>query len=180
MKKIDIDQLKRENIYHTPPNFLEEVQNNVFSKITENQKSEPKGKIIPLFWKYAVAAAIVLFVSIGGFWLINTSETKSENITTTNTKISKEEFIPNNISNNSVELSSENEKIPTEKIENTTTHLAKNTPTPKQKNIPIKQENINPSNIEENTEEILSLYTQNELAILTKEVQNDVYLDLFD
>lgn len=178
MKKIDINSLKKENIYHLPENFFGNMQSEVFSKI-----KEPQTPIYHLennknpFRKYALVAAIALLLAGITTWMMlgstdnkeslisktNTEETSIYNEGTTRNTIEKTESTPMIIAENS-----RNEH-------NLTALKQEKTPTNKEENSSPKKTIIS----DENIEDILSVYSQNELAILSQEVENDVYLDLF-
>lgn len=178
MKKIDIDNLKKENIYRLPENFFGNMQSEVFSKI-----KEPQTPIYHLenrknpFRKYALAAAITLLLAgITTWMMLGSTDNRDNHIVTTDTK----EF------NNYTEETTQNTIVETEK---TPVIMAENT-AKESMSTPLKQENLTPQKEEnsspkktqisdENIENMLSVYSQNELAILSQEAENDIYLDLF-
>ena len=69
MKKIDIDQLERKNLYKVPTGSFEDLQSKVLSGLHQKEVKEVKkqAKIVSIGWKYAAAAAIVLLFGLGFF-----------------------------------------------------------------------------------------------------------------
>lgn len=71
MKDLDIEKLARKNIYSTPPDFFSEVQSNVFNAVREQEKVlvlPTAGRSRNRTW-YAAAAAVALV--IGGTFVYN-------------------------------------------------------------------------------------------------------------
>ena len=67
-EKIDIDNLKRDNIYATPKNFFEDFEGKIMQKTTEleQQKIHHIPYSIPKKW-YTMAASVVLLIGLGIF-----------------------------------------------------------------------------------------------------------------
>lgn len=181
MKSIDIEKLKRENIYQTPDDFFSEVQRNVLARIQE-EKPQKTGKIIPLFRKYAVAAAVLVFFGLGIFGFMNyfNNEEKITNI-------------------NNGKPAEQQEKIITIEEKNNEEKIAKNPnmedkiliplspiPIPNMYDVGFHEDPIYypPSdevqNIDKEIDEVLESYSSNELAALTTQVEQDIYLDIFN
>lgn len=72
MKSIDIEQLKRKNIYKTPNNFFDDVQDNVLKNTVDKDRHsigfKPNNYLVK--WWYAVAAIFVLGFGIIGIFMI--------------------------------------------------------------------------------------------------------------
>lgn len=181
MKKINIDELKKENIYTTPPHFFEEVQNNVLAKLKETPKKSDTGVIIPILKKYSIAATLLILLSVGALFVFNSSK-KSNNIApNTNTySLNTEEYIEN------TETKTSPESISQEEIKTVSPNIIVATT---QKTIhqndktvikPQEKTSETTENFEQKVDEILSSYTSNELAVLTKQTEQDVYLDIFN
>lgn len=71
MKDLDIEKLTRENIYSTPPDFFSEMQSNVLNAVREKEKVQvlpAAGRSRNRAW-YAAAAAVA--VILGGTFVYN-------------------------------------------------------------------------------------------------------------
>lgn len=85
MKKIDLEQLKRKNIYRIPPNLFKEVQNNVLKQTINNKIHHInfQNKINIKIWQYA-AAILILGFGISTITIVN--KTELYHLITQNTK----------------------------------------------------------------------------------------------
>lgn len=78
MKKTDIEDFERRNIYDVPEGFFKDMQNNVLEKVAEHEK--PKGKILPMRVLSGIAACLALIVGTILFYYSNnnTMQTKEK------------------------------------------------------------------------------------------------------
>ena len=79
MKNFDIENLERKNIFTTPDNFFDKVQENVLRETVHQQKdikiTEAKpAKVFKLNWVYAAAAALAMIFGLGYFLNSNNTE----------------------------------------------------------------------------------------------------------
>ncbi|WP_297986437.1 hypothetical protein [uncultured Chryseobacterium sp.] len=79
MKNFDIENLERKNIFTTPDNFFDKVQENVLKETVHQQKdikiTEAKpAKVFKLNWVYAAAAALAMIFGLGYFLNSNNTE----------------------------------------------------------------------------------------------------------
>ena len=84
MKNFDIENLERKNIFTTPDNFFDKVQENVLRKTVHQQKdikvAEAKpAKVFKLNWVYAAAAALAMIFGLGYFLNSNNTEVSVPN-----------------------------------------------------------------------------------------------------
>ncbi len=167
MKNLDLEKLKRENIYQTPEHLFEGVQSRVFSQLSLHKSSVSNAKVIELFGKYAVAAAVVLIFSIGGFVLFKHQgeETLPAN---------REEVLLTYQEDTAIEVQPHTE-IEEEKIH----YTAVKTIIP-ETNPPVQNlHTIMHKNIDKNIDELISSYSNVEINQLVNESEPDVYLDIF-
>ncbi|MCT3923927.1 hypothetical protein HZP94_11960 [Elizabethkingia anophelis] len=78
MKKTDIEDFERRNIYDVPEGFFKDMQNNVLEKVAEHEK--PKGKILPMRVLSGIAASLALIAGTILFYYSNnnTMQTKEK------------------------------------------------------------------------------------------------------
>lgn len=84
MKNFDIENLERKNIFTTPDNFFDKVQENVLRETVHLQKDikipEAKpAKVFKLNWVYAAAAAFAMIFGLGYFLNSNNTEVSVPN-----------------------------------------------------------------------------------------------------
>ncbi len=171
MKKIDIDNLKRDNIYATPKNFFEDFEGKIMQKTTELEQQKVHHILysIPKKW-YTMAASVVLLISLGIFLLpkkhkmeiILAKNTKTTNSNTTSTNASQH---PQNniITDNEVPL--ERKKVV-------------NAP-PIKKKTSVKKAEQKTNNTDENIDTFLASYSDKEINTLANDTENDTYLDIY-
>ncbi len=187
MKNLDIEKLERKNIYKTPDNFFEKVQANVLMETVHKIKPEVQekriGKTPQKQWWIAAAAAVALIFGLG-FFLNNEPEViqqvaQNEQLSVLPTaKTDTEEssvIAPEIIEKNNF---AEPEKSLTfvENNNQTVTPRVVVQETKKQSNKTV------PSKIkrEEHVEQILAAFTSEDLAMISKNMEQDVYLDLYN
>ena len=76
MKNFDIENLERKNIFTTPDNFFDKVQENVLRETVHLQKDIKiaEAKAFKLNWVYAAAAALAMIFGLGYFLNSNNTE----------------------------------------------------------------------------------------------------------
>lgn len=167
MKNLDLEKLKRDNIYPVPEHLFEGIQSSVFSQLSLHRGRGSNIKIIELFKKYSIAAAVVLIFSVGGLILF---------------KHQREETLPAKrgevLLTHQVDTTAEvqpHTEIEEEKIH----YTAVKTIIP-ETNPPVQNlHTITHKNIDKNIDELISSYSNVEINQLVNESEPDVYLDIF-
>lgn len=191
MKNLDIEKLERKNIYTTPNNFFENVQENVLQKTTfllDKEKVATKtSKIIQINWWYAAAAAVVIMFGTLFFYnnkeseVPNIAQNKKQNMEPATTK-TVAQIEPTENPNSNL-ISDENYNSPKSNLNS----LEKNeTKEIKKQQISIakieqpKKVSTQKSNTDEQVEMILASFSNEEIAAISKNTEQDVYLDLYN
>lgn len=187
MENFNLDNLERKNIYKTPENLFEKVQENVLKNVSleaKKQELQP-AKIFNMSWAMGIAAAFVAIFGI--LWFVTTNnetETKidtivkaeiphnpveskqayatlkSDIVSTENTDENNHSDVkPELIASNTQEKSSTKEENNTIKIEKATTKSQKT---------------------EEHINAYLDALPKGEVAELASNSVSDVYLDLYN
>lgn len=178
MKDFDIEKLPRENIFTEPKGFYEDMQSNVLQKITPVSRR----KIISLKWPYGAAAAVALLVGVS---VVMNQEAAVE--TPSMTAID-----PTNVSPTTYTLPTINPKkedaIALKVLESDLSFVEEVHPKGKLKTVSTngsssfasrKRQKANP-NPEVQVDQILASFTSAELAVVGKNTEQDVYLDLYN
>ena len=187
MKNLDIEKLERKNIYKTPDGFFEKMQQKVLQDVQPIPHIEAKkeGRVVKMNWVYAAAAAITMFFGITFF--------VNQNKTNENTFIADSAIVSNNIdlvtttltedkpSEEAVALKTLEEDLTSvtpvnQKVTKPITFAAKTVEKPATQNITTVQK----TNPENQVDQILANFTSAELADLGKNVEQDIYLDLYN
>lgn len=183
MKNFDLDQIKNRKHQELPDEFYKKMQENVLNKtININKIVELKPKT-NLNWVYAAAASLALV--FGGTYFFQ--ENKIENPTTKSTEqvISKIETPVSNSEENIIinKVSQEitqPEKIVETKISETQKIIADiDANKSKIEKIEVKK-SIKIPKPQEQIDFLLENFTPEDMAILAKNSDNDVYLDLYN
>ena len=182
MKNFDIDKLERKNIYKTPENFFDKIQENVLYDVQLNKKETGKpAKIFKLNWGYAAAASVVLLFGLTMFLQqednLVEGNTQSQSITTTKNTKPEATIAYETLANDIEIVEQENqkpEKISTsEKIEKKSESVAIASTTIKQnKSIPVVSE--------AQFEQVMAGLSYTEIAEVGNGAEQDVYLDLYN
>lgn len=174
MKDFDIEKLERTQIYRTPENFFEEMQRNVMHQVSPQKKT----RIIPVNWAYAAAAAVATLFGLTFF--VTQGEAAPEpvaqmqEISTINaledvaiaTEPKQEARLAYQTLASDLTLVSDDHQKETKAGPTEVTAKAKAKTAPK------------PS-AEIQVDQILGTITSAELADLGRNVEQDVYLDLY-
>lgn len=178
MKDFNLDNLEKKMPYKIPENFFEEMQENVLAKTTLNQKKSAKIFTLNFAWATGIAAALALI--FGVMFLFNNLEKpnvientvvknaqKTENITPESTEISSDNLAVENHETqiiqeiNTTESNVEKPEIITKSSENLAVNeLSKIT--------------------EVNVDEVLGSLSDSELAELSQNNEQDIYLELYN
>lgn len=183
MNHFDIEKLNRKNIYKTPEQLFEKVQDNVLKQTVDKGKATYSIGSNTTLW-YAIAAAVVLLFGIGlfitpiGDTLPNDALAQTEGTDTTYESNVEQPYQENTPENDlKTELSEINP------ITDNEPYLAQNetsskvqSPTTRTTN---SKRNSNTVKKAENVEQIVASFTSADITELSKEAEIDVYLDLY-
>lgn len=182
MENLDIEKLERKNIYKVPDHFFEEMQMKVLKEIAPVKEA----KIIKMNWLYSAAAAAALIFGIT--FVVNQKDDHSTLLSTTNqiantqrnvindsqleSKPKKENVVTDQTSEMhltpAIATNQTERKMPTINVENT-------------QSVKTAQKNIHSTeNSEAQVDQIIASFTSADLADLSKNVEQDVYLDLYN
>ena len=181
MENFNIEELERKNIYKTPENFFDKVQNSVLNEIQLQPKQESKpAKIFKLNWTYAVAASLVLLFGMLAFFQMD-QETSTVKQTTANVevpnKVEKHEALKayqtlqQDIATVDMEKSSK-QLVSTDGVDRKKIEQVKTVETTKPK--------TNTNNTKAQMEQVMSELSNKEIADLGKGAEQDIYLDLYN
>ncbi len=171
MKNFGIENTERKNIYNIPDGFFEQMQTNVLKEIQPKQQA----KIIRMNWVYAAAAAIALIFGLA--FLMNPFNKTS---TSSVAEIASTENPAKNIIKNVAKTIS---KTPQQKLSVHESQSVESVPMTTQKN-ETKQANNSRNEIRQNPEmqmeQIIASFTSAEMADLSRNAEQDIYLDLYN
>ena len=182
MENLDIEKLERKTIYKVPDHFFEEMQMKVITEIAPKKEA----KIIKMNWVYSAAAAAAMI--FGVTFLVNQKEDNTTVIQTTNliaktqnnevssspTVIKHKKQLVNIDPNKDLILNNPIESNPIERKTLTTAVEEKQIVKAIPKNNPSTQ------NSDAQVDQIVASFTSADLADLSKNVEQDVYLDLYN
>ena len=181
MENLDIEKLSREMPYKIPENTFEIVQKKVLAK-TLHKKQAP---IFNLKWVYAAAAVILLLVMAN--FLITTND---KNVVPQNAKMTaKTEVKPeiigpqssvsksDELAQNNIDSKIENIKLVSDLTPKPISHLK----SAKQSlnNVAVAKVKVSPPT-EEQIDSVLDGFSSTEIASLSNNSEQDVYLDLYN
>lgn len=189
MKKIDIEKLERKNIYSVPENFFEKMQQNVLESVSEEPQLEvKKGKVIPLFWKYAAAAMVIL----GGWGIFMMNDQDSTSITKTGFAQNVDSSYSKQIIEKENPIQQDASTLATNEVDNSESTVITNSnessasiktvahvsakPTV---NKPIAKSKKAMVSFDDQANALVASYSSAEIAKLSTEAEHDVYLDVF-
>ena len=178
MKEFDLEKLERQNVFTQQEDFFEEMQN----KVLEQIPARKEGKVIKMNWVYTAAAAIAL---IFGFTFFITSAPADEpaieqNVTAKNNivKVSVDNVAPSEevvalkvLEEDLTSVENDHQKNKTERKTNTTAKTVK---------FANQKEQGKVKNSDLQVDQILSNFTRAELADLSQNSEQDIYLDLYN
>lgn len=159
MKKLDIEKWERK-APKLPPHFFDEMQENVLKQTIRQPKKSAYTRLRNI---WMAAAVLVLFFGLGGFLILNSNEKTLQEDQT----ISSAKHQSANQEMNRIEIDDELNEENTSLI------------SPSQKNT-ISQNSIK---LEQNSatqmEQVLSSMSKQELADLSSDYEQDIYLELY-
>ena len=182
MQNFDIEKLERKNIYKTPENFFDKIQENVLYEAQLNKKETAKpAKIFKLNWGYAVAASLVLVFGMTMFLQQEDSfvevNRQPQPIATTENSMPEATIAYQTLASDIESVEKENikpERISkAEKIEK------------KSESVAIASAKIKPNKTipvvsEAQFEQVMAGLSYTEIADVGKGAEQDVYLDLYN
>lgn len=183
MNHFDIEKLNRKNIYKTPEQLFEKVQDNVLKQTVDAEKTTHTIGGNRALW-YAIAAAVVLLFGIGLF-ITSISDTLPNDALaqTGGTDTAYESNVKQPYHKTSPENDAKTELSEINPIVENEPYLAQNetsakihSPTTKTTNA---KRNNNATKTTENVEQIVASFTSADITELSKEAEVDVYLDLY-
>ncbi len=183
MKNLDIEKLARKNIYTTPPDFFSEVQGNVLKAIRESNEVVATpiiGRSRNTTW-YAAAAALALI--IGGTFVYNAGSDAENSIVNNSvindhTRVANSEVYPDATSQTLP--ASENYAVPAEDLTLAENQYQKagqpqtNTAKPSGKMVIAAGPRADVK-----MDMILDEFSAEDIAALSMNAEQDVYLDLY-
>jgi hypothetical protein len=187
MENLDIEKLSREMPYKIPDNTFEIMQNNVFEK-TLNKKQAP---IFNLKWVYAAAAVIFLIIMANFLINSNVKKFKQEPAQLT----AKTEIVPpinkvqtlvsseKEVAQNNVDLQNNDTSDITDTVELSPKPVSQiNIKKQIQHNIALAASTKIKINVPtgEQIDSVLDGFSSSEIASLSNNTEQDVYLDLYN
>lgn len=184
--EFDVENLERKNIFKTPEGFFENMQAKVLQGV-QPVEARKEGRIVKMNWVYAAAAAITMFFGITFF--VNQDKVADPLYVTENVAPENNETQPATYSEPDSKPQNE-EVVALKTLEEDLTSAA-----PANQKISIKPMTIAATNVERTTakkkeyvqqnpeiqvDQVLSSFTSVELADLGKNVEQDIYLDLYN
>ncbi len=178
MKHLDIEQLKRENIYKTPDQFFEKIQENVMKDFSENHQPQfPQiGRKIYRNWWYAAASLVLI---AGAAWMFSSTHSEEDSSFIQNNTVSETPERSVEIQN-TMEPATENYMV----LANDLTILAEEhqkeeQATAKTSQTPVQRTEATFTGAQQ-IEQILDVLTAEEIASLAQNTEQDIYLDLYN
>ena len=178
MKEFDLEKLKRENIYRTPDRHFEEMQSRVLSALPQE-----KSRRIGLRWLYGAAAAVAVVAGIT--FNVNTGQAEQQNNVTASTV----QDIPATYSLVTPKTAQQSVNIEDDLSEDLTP-VKKSSPTVTVTRTVQTPAGIVSSGTPDDSEKepqtelqmdhILAGFTSAELADVSRNAEQDVYLDLYN
>lgn len=175
MKEFDLDKLERKTPYKVPENFFEEMQANVLKNTTNKEKKETKVFRLHFSAVTSIAAALALIFGFTFLWKTNqayiTTPTNTDSMVIVKTPAKESNIFKNQDLTTVSEVHQVAKEIQKQAdiISNTTT----NTGTASNIKTPAKTADLN-------YDQLLNSLTDEELKELSKNSDQDIYLELFN
>ncbi len=178
MKEFDVEKLERKNVFVEKEEFYAAMQNVVLQKIPVKKEA----KIIKLKWMYSAAAAIALIFGVTFFMtsapVEDSAEAQKEIVATSSPEIQENAFKP---SEEAIALQILEEDLTSIQIDNQNTSTARPAKSgDSQVNFATQQEKRKVKNTDLQVDQILSNFSRAELADLSQNTEQDIYLDLYN
>lgn len=175
MKNFDLDKLERKTPYKIPDNFFEDMQSNVLKKTVNQEKKSAKVFKLNFSAVTSIAATIVLLFGFAFLWKTNqTDMVTTSHIDSIESVDLKPNMIPNTEKNNAVSASE-----PTQKSD-----AASQNQNITEKNIAISNDDnsikTESKSTDLNYDQLLNSLSDEELKELSKNTDQDLYLELFN
>lgn len=175
MKEFDLDKLERKTPYKVPENFFEEMQANVLKQTTNKEKKETKVFRLHFSAVTSIAAALALIFGFTFLWKTNkadiTTPTNTDSMVIVKTPTKESNIFKNQDLTTVSEVHQVAKEIQKQAdiISNTTT----NTGNASNIKTPAKTADLN-------YDQLLNSLTDEELKELSKNTDQDIYLELFN
>ena len=175
MKEFDLDKLERKTPYKVPENFFEEMQANVLKQTTNKEKKETKVFRLHFSAVTSIAAALALIFGFTFLWKTNqayiTTPTNTDSMVIVKTPTEESNVFKNQDLTTVSEVHQVAKEIQKQAdiISNTTT----NTGNASNIKTPAKTADLN-------YDQLLNSLTDEELKELSKNTDQDIYLELFN
>ena len=175
MKEFDLDKLERKTPYKVPENFFEEMQANVLKNTTNKEKKETKVFRLHFSAVTSIAAALALIFGFTFLWKTNqayiTTPTNTDSMVIVKTPAKESNIFKNQDLTTVSEVHQVAKEIQKQAdiVSNTTT----NTGTTSNIKTPAKTADLN-------YDQLLNSLTDEELKELSKNSDQDIYLELFN
>lgn len=195
MKNFDIENIERKNIYKTPENFLDQVQESVLQKISQENTIPQTTKIFKLNWVYVVAASLTLLFGLVTFFNYEEnneqqiSEQKIDTVYASNNS-PQENLINNEIIETETQVENKgsiktnhtiNPTIKTTQVSNTKSGNNIRYANQQNKLVTKKTENkTQPVSSEAQLDQVIKEMSNTEIADIGIAAEQDVYLDLYN
>ena len=170
MKDFNIEQLAKKIPYKIPENTFEEMQENVLNKTVRKKEHQPKIFKINFSMVTSIAATLALIFGFTFFWKTNqtdiTKPATEDTIAVNSTTNDQTNSVKNNANNNYTETQKINSEPKQEVAQNETTIIA--------------EQIMNSKNTNENYEQLLNSLTDEEITELTNNLEQDIYLELYN
>ena len=174
MKDFDIEKLERKNIYHLPEDTFEKMQAAVFAQMTPVKKAP----VFKLSWALAAAASLALIFGVT-FIFDSDNETQTE----VQTVAVKTDETPKTQSTEAYQTLQSDVEAADENTQ-TVANIDRNTYTQTTTNNVVKSASsatqISRKTAEQEMTEYLDSFTSAEIAEVSKNSSQDVYLDLYN
>ena len=175
MKEFDLDKLERKTPYKVPESFFEEMQANVLKQTTNKEKKETKVFRLHFSAVTSIAAALALIFGFTFLWKTNqayiTTPTNTDSMVIVKTPTEESNVFKNQDLTTVSEVHQVAKEIQKQAdiINNTTT----NTDNASNIKTPAKTADLN-------YDQLLNSLTDEELKELSKNTDQDIYLELFN
>ncbi len=175
MKEFDLDRLERKTPYSAPENFFEEMQTNVLKQTAQKEKKEAKIFKLNFSTLTSMAASLVLLLGFTFLWKTNqadiTTTTETDSVVSVKTPAKESNMLKNQditpvseVHQVAKEIQKQSE---TTKANVASSGIASNIKTP------AKTTDLN-------YDQLLNSLTDEELKELSKNTDQDIYLELFN
>ena len=185
MKNLDIEKLERKNIYSIPDSFFETVQENVLSETVYKIKNEDHEITLPKNnkkWWYAAAVMLMLFGSTFFYISKNNSENAvaQNDLASENIKSIRDFKIHNSQETAQKQKATENYIAFTDDLTFIQKQDQKSNITNNPKKTKNKKNEIAAPKPEEQVDQILDAFSAEEVALISHNMEQDIYLDIYN